>query len=159
MGSIEELNADERIQLANIVQEAADDIVEFGWVRGQDLGYDTDINGKHSRCVWVAAGDSVARNVHFRDEKYLIAVEDAVLKAAEVSTLTDLFDTNDSQTEEEGQAWAYGVLISASHILNPALVDGEKARVTPLTEKTDTGSTRSVVSRIGSFLKRFIWVR
>lgn len=160
---IDRITQSQRELLASVFVEAADDIVEFGWRKGS--GYDTDPNGDYTRCVWIASQRSFTRfntannNILNHDSDLLRAFDEALFIAAEVSNNDELFDKNDSQPNEEGQAWAYGVLISASRILNPALVHGEPKTDSSLTAKTDTGSTPNASSRLFSFLKRFTWVR
>lgn len=151
-----------RIDLGYIIDEAAADIVDFGWKADDGNGFPFDPYGDYPRCVWVAATRALERwndDSELYASNYLKAVEDALLAAAGVPSLNALFKLNDSQPLEEGQAWAFGVLISASHILDPALAIGERKMDSYSTGKTDTGSTRSVSSRLLSFLKKFIWVR
>jgi hypothetical protein len=150
------LTKDQQVKLGNVVQEAAGDIAEFGWAAGGSIAF----NPYHTdpRCVWIATSIA-AQRAKTSTVFELDALEAALLTAAGVDNLSQLFDLNDSQSEEEGQAWAFGVLISASHILNPALAIGESKMDSNSTEETDTGSTGNVGSRLLSFLKRFIWVR
>jgi hypothetical protein len=147
-------------KLAEILQEAADDIAEFGWAKGPAQGQDP--NGTYPRCVWIAAQRARERYRAKESVTEWNKAERALMEAAQMSKdafLEDIFDLNDSQSDEEGQAWAFGVLISASHILNPALAVGENKTDSASTDETDIGSTGNVGSRLLSFLKRFIWVR
>jgi hypothetical protein len=153
------LTESERVQLAAILEEAARDIVEFGWRNAGVAGPEEfDPRGNYPRCIWTATVRRLQQNPYFGDTKYTEAVIDAITKAAGVSTISQLFDANDSQSEEEGQAWAFGVLITASHTLNPALAHSENTTDTDST-KTDTGSTTNVAIRVLRYLKKFIWVR
>lgn len=150
------LTKEQQVNLGNVVQEAAGDIAEFGWSAGPSVAFNT--HDTHPRCAWVAISIAAER-AKVGSVFELDAMEAAVLTAAGVNTLSQLFDLNDSQSEEEGQAWAFGVLISASHILNPALAVGENKTDSASIDETDTGSTENAGSRLLSFLKRFIWVR
>jgi hypothetical protein len=161
MEYINSLNESERTVLANVLEEAADDIVEFGWkAGGADHPGEFSRTGKYPRCIWIAVTRSVERHPEIQYSKHIDAIQAAVQQATVTNSLSQLFDKNDSfkDTPQEGQTWAYENLITASRILNPANVDGEKETVFRST-KTDTGSTTVAGNRLVSFLKRFIWVR
>lgn len=154
------LTESEKVQLAAILQEAAGDIAEFGWKNegAAEWPQDYDPYGEYPRCVYIAVSRRISRNIHFAKFKYTNALDEAIFHASGTSSLNELFQLNDSQPQEEGQAWAFGVLITASHILNPALARGENKTDIDST-KTDTGSTTNVVTRVLRYLKRFTWVR
>jgi hypothetical protein len=160
---IDRLNEYERTKLGAILQEAAYDIVQFGWKAGGADDDQEDAFGSFPRCVWRAAVLRLEQTYPIFESKwrtYSYALNDAITLATDSENLGEVFHKNDGiESNEEGQGWAYGTLITASHIMNPALADSESKTPDTDSTKTDTGSTPNVAIRVLRYLKRFTWVR
>lgn len=149
MSVIDTLSASEKKLFAKVFEEAADDVVEFGWLNGNsEETFDEDLRTA-PRCIWIAVSESLDRQRV--TGKYVLAM-DLIKKHFNVDTITEVFDINDSHSDEEGQAWAYGELRMISDKLRGAnALSEDKVTDTVVTEKTASGNTIGAVN----LLKRF----
>jgi hypothetical protein len=143
--------------LADILNEAAADIVDYGWVaRGADA-YESDPLGTYPRCAWIAFQRVIQRS-ELSASQYIDShdiSEAALLEAAEVQDLNEFFRLNDSFVDrpEEGEEWAISVLEKAATIVDA--VSEEKVADTVSTEVTDSGNATNVEGRQSFWQKLF----
>lgn len=161
--SPEKLKEETRYLLFN----AADDIQLYGWKNeGADFDED-DPYGMYPRCVWIALVRAVEANgiEAAADDRYydkslvLNTAENAVVKAAGLENISEVFDLNDRQDLEEGRGWAINLLEKAAEQLDiaPVLLDVPKDSV--LTFPMDSGNTPNAKSRVKSFLRKLHLVK
>lgn len=160
MSVIDTLTDRDKGVLAELFEEAADDIVEFGWKNNADQlhedEYSKDDYVTAPRCIWLAVSYAADR---FSLPHTLSPEESPVLfrlveEQLVVDDLTYVFEINDNYPVDEGQAWAYGELRMISEKLKSAIAhvpSAEKATVTAETEKTVSGN----ITDATSLLKRF----
>ncbi len=103
----------EEKRAANLLDEAAGHIAEFGWKP------DGGANKSESTCVWGAL--TVVADTRYTED-FLLA-ERALIRAANTSSIGELFRKNDSMPEDEGQAWAFDTLLNARDSLDPSFDD------------------------------------
>lgn len=146
--------------VADIFNEAAADIVDYGWIaRGADA-YESDPLGTYARCPWIALQRVLQRSEVSGSQyvEYVDALdisEAALLEAAEVQDLNEFFRLNDSFADrpEEGEEWAISVLEKAATIVDA--VSEEKVADTVSTEVTDSGNATNVKGRQSFWQKLF----
>lgn len=156
MKSYEKLDQETRNGLAKVLEDAADDIVEFGWTN-QPYQYEDN----SPTCVYLAAERRRVASDYCSYSTYGEYIQDALIESAGLNPTRDymgnLFDLNDSKSNEEGQAWAYDVLLGAANLMRGVPVNTSRATIT--TQSTDSGNTQNVIVRLGQWLKKFVWVR
>lgn len=133
------------LDLADMFEEAASDIEDYGWVaRGAEGTNEHDSLGTFPRCLWRAF--MLVHERTLKPEQVLIFHgEDYLLKASNVHHLGQLFDLNDSKSEEEGPLWAIETLDKAANLVRADLV--VKEAVTDSIPQTDTGNATNVKSQ------------
>lgn len=145
-----------------ILFDAADDIELYGWkAAGADID-EIDPNGAYPRCVWIgimrAAESRNSSDVEFHRSSAVLLAEDALVEAAGVNTISDVFDLNDAQCPDEGKQWASNLLDKAADLLIArALSENPKDSVS--TEQTESGNTPNVESRVKRFLRKLHLVK
>lgn len=145
---------------------AADDITLYGWKSGSAEIEDTDPFGTYPRCVWIAlmrsaeaeALDAKEYDVSYDKSEIVWEAEQALIKAAGVETISDVFDINDIQSPEEGKQWAVDLLNRAAELITVP-VQSERPKDSVLTEPTESGNTSNAESRVKRFLRKLHLVK
>lgn len=124
--------------MADCMNEAAEDILNYGWRRG-GCSYPDEHNpqGTYARCIWVAGLRALERNIKSISvlSAYVAGFENALMSQLVVPTLLHTFEVNDKHlgSDAEGQAWAIANLLELATKLR-----GADARMLVAGPDTDT---------------------
>jgi hypothetical protein len=152
------LNTVEQDRLHVALEQAAFDVAQFGWANGNNTsGSLFDESENSPRCVWRSYIRSFERTVgggRYGDALFTEG-EDAIIRAARVTGIDELFHKNDSfNDEEQGQIWAYGVLLEAAKDFAPVPSE-DKVADTGLTDQTESGNATNAHGLRKLFSKLF----